>query len=361
MLTPVDVTVETLTPLHIGTGVKLVREFDYVTRGGRTFRLQEERLVEELALRDRKLVDQILRTPPGQLVRDEDLREGSPVVRYVLPGEPQGNEFREAIKDAFDRPYLPGSSLKGALRTVLAWHGWREVRPGLGATLRERQPKFAARPLEKALFGPDPNHDLLRALRVGDSAPVGREALQIEVVQVWTRRGPGAPISVEAVKPGVRFTLQVAIDETPFSDWSRQAPGFPLRHRDWLGEILQIAKERARERVDRELRLWKGWGRTGGTNPYAEVVRAWHSRREGEGFPLQLGFGTGWEGTTIGAPLKEDPDWPNVHDQFGLGQVPGKRGVKVPPEEFPSSRRVALRGGQLLPLGWVWVDWREGG
>ncbi len=369
MLVRIDVTVETLTPLHIGTGLKLVRDFDYVTHGGRTFRLQEDRLAEELFDRDPHLTKQLLRTPPGQLVRPGDLRDGSPLVRYVLPGEPKGNEFREAIKDAHDRPYLPGSSLKGALRTVLAWRGWREVRPGLKGTLGEWEAKFAARPVEKVLFGPDPNRDLLRAVRVSDSAPVGRDALVIQVVRVWTRRGPGAPISVEAVKPGVGFSLEVSVDERLFSTWGRRVDGFPLPHRDWVGELLKLGTERATERLRREQALWEEWGRSAGgpPSPYHALLQDLIARKKKagpRGFPLQLGFGTGWEGTTIGAPLKDDPDWKEVWRKFGLGRVPGRRGAQTAADDFPSSRRVAVldeRTGQISPLGWVWVEWREGG
>jgi CRISPR-associated protein Csm5 len=361
----IEVAVRTLTPLHIGTGRKLVRDFDFVTRSGRTYRLREERLAEGLYARDPRLTEQLLRTPPGQLLKPEDLAPGSSFVRYSLPGEPQGQEFREGIKDVLDRPYLPGSSLKGALRTVLAWQGWKEVRPGLSSSLGQKQAKFAAFPLEKAIFGRDPHHDLLRALRVVDSAPAAVSNLAIEVVQVWTKRGPAAPISVEAVRPGTVFALQITLDEALFSDWSAREEGFPLPHREWLDNLTRFATDRATERLRRETSLWDSWGRPEGTNPCSQVLAKLVSLKRGSAtpaFPLQLGFGTGWEGTTIGAPLKDDPNWENVFEKFKLGRVPGKRGIQVSPEAYPTSRRVAVAAGvpgQLVPLGWVWVEWKE--
>lgn len=368
MLKKIELVVQILTPLHIGTGRTLVRDFDYVARGDRTFRLKEDGLVEVLYARDPKLTEQLMRTPPGQFLRPEDLREGSPFVRYVLPGEPKGKEFREQIKDAHDRPYLPGSSLKGALRTVLAWHGWKE----LGLSLRDLDPrveraKFAARAPERKIFGNDPHHDLLRALRIADSVPVPItvRSLGIYVVQVWTKRGPAAPISVEAVQPETPFSLEATVDEKLFSDWSRQAPGFPLPHRNWLEGLPKIARDRATERRKKESDIWTSWGCA--ENPYDPLERLIQlkSAEEEKGFPLQLGFGTGWEGTTIGAPLKQDPEWTKVFQRFGLGKVPGKKGVTVPPDAFPSSRRVIAHevGNRthLTPLGWVWVQWKEQG
>lgn len=362
MLQRIEAVVETLTPLHIGTGQKLLRDFDFVARGGHTYRLHEERVLEELSAADSKLAEALRRTPPGQLLREGDLQAGSRLLRYVLVGEPQGQEFREAIKDASDRPYLPGSSFKGALRTVLAWHGWKEVKPDLGSALRERRAKFAAQSVERALFGRDPNHDLLRALRVTDSAPGAVTDLQVQLVQVWTKRGAAAPISVEAVRPGVRLALEITVDETLFSDWSRQDREFPLPRREWLDNLARLGTQRATDRLRREKDLWESWGRTGGTNPYQFILAQLVLRKRKEevsGFPLQLGFGTGWEGMTIGAPLKDDPSWPEVYRHFELGKVPGKRGVSVPPEAFPTSRRVAVgKGNQLALLGWVWVEWR---
>ena len=93
--------------------------------------------------------------------------------------------------------------------------------------------------------------------------------------------------------------------------------------------------------------------------PYPLLKRISELRKQDEnGFPLQLGFGTGWEGMTIGAPLKDDPRWPEIHRRYELGKAP-KAKTQTPPEEFPASRRVAVGedGRPRLPLGWVWIGW----
>ncbi len=364
MIRFIQVTVETLTPLHIGTGEKLLRDFDYVARNGRTYRLDLGRLVETLYVRDPQIRSLLLRRPPGEFLKADDLREGSPFVRYVLAGEPQGNEFREQIKDAQDRVYLPGSSLKGALRTVLAWHGWQQLsdqdRNLEKLTAGERQAKFAARKLEQHIFGGNPNRDLLRALRISDSAslPGPGEGLRLEVVKVWTPRGPGVPISVEAVPEGVRFSMEASLDLSLFSEWASQNSDFPLKHRDWLESLGQLAAKRAVERLKEEQGWWQQQLQQG-TNPYDWVQQRIYTKLgpQNRGFPLQLGFGTGWAGTTIGAPLKQAPGFSKVYERFQLSKAP--RGAKAKVEDFPTSRRVVVRGSQLLPLGWVWVEWKE--
>ncbi len=365
MITRIGIKVSVLTPLHIGTGVALTEDFDYVCHNGYTYRIDIDRLAEELYTRDPKLTEQLLRIPPGQLLRPEDLRPDSPYIRYVLPGEPGGQQFREAIKDAHDRPYVPGSSLKGALRTAIAWHAWEELDLSLSKVKLGKDRKFAAQDLEAEIFGRDPekgkkspHHDLLRALRVSDSDPVAIERLKIYQVRVWTPKGGAAPISVEAIMPGTEIDIFITIDESLFSEWAekQRVEGFPFKHRDWLIRIPEIARKRAELRAESELNFW---GKdTGPMDFYSKLLEA--CRKAKRGFPLQLGFGTGWEGTTIGAPLREDPKWPEVHRRYELGKIPRTK-RQTPPDEFPRSRRIVVNttGKPVQPLGWVWIKWEE--
>lgn len=368
MITKIDIGLKVLTPLHIGNGQKLTQGFDYVCRNGRTYRLDLDALAEELYARDPKLTEQLLRTPPGQLLKPEDLCPDAPYIRYVLSGTPSGQEFREAIKDPHDRPYIPGSSLKGALRTVLAWHAWRELKLSFSSVHLPKDKKRAAQDVEAGIFGRDPekgrkspHHDLLRALWVSDSAPAGTGALGIYQVKVWTKRGGAAPISVEAIKPDTEFSLEITVDEALFSEWSKKEKGFPFRHREWFEELPRLARERTKERLECELAFWEGAGFKKTLSPITSlIVNIDTLRREGNGFPLQLGFGTGWEGTTIGAPLKADPLWPEVHRRYELGKAP-RANRQTPPDEYPRSRRVVVGPDErpLQPLGWVWVSWKE--
>ena len=118
----------------------------------------------------------------------------------------EGAQLREQLKDLYNRPYLPGSSLKGALRTSLAWYGWqaRKLQPDR-LMLDEKRAKFASRRYEQELFGRDPNHDLLRALQVSDSNPVGTDSLMLVNAKVITARGEGSPIEIEAIRSETAF------------------------------------------------------------------------------------------------------------------------------------------------------------
>ena len=69
--------------------------------------------------------------------------------------------LREQIHDAFGRAYLPGSSIKGAIRTAVLSESVEALQRQGNIT-----PYYQA---EGALFGRSPNDDVFRFLRVGDA------------------------------------------------------------------------------------------------------------------------------------------------------------------------------------------------
>lgn len=369
------VRVTTLAPLHIGSGQMLLNEFDYAIKKGRTWRLREEAILEAQDIEDRRLLERLLRTPPAHLLKDDDYREDAPFFRYVLRGTPratgEGAQLQEQIKDVYDRPYLPGSSLKGALRTVLGWHAWAKLglraEPGRLAP----NPRWAASRYEKDIFGPDPNHDLLRALHVSDSRPLGPEALMVVNVRVVNRRGNlGPPVEVEAVRPNVTFELEMKLDLALFSDWAGRR-GLERRGRAWLEALPEIAREHSRRRMEAE-REWAAG--VEGARRLADAYRTLLGALENPaGFPLQVGWGTGWESKTFGSHLKANPALMRVllrpRREKGYGVARGR--PPADPTAFPASRRVAVsvqrdRQGRPVeapaaPLGWVWVQMEPAG
>ncbi|MBC7257508.1 MAG: type III-A CRISPR-associated RAMP protein Csm5, partial [Chloroflexi bacterium] len=70
-----DVTVETLSPLHIGSGETLLKEYDYAVHGGRTWRLNLDVLFEERGT-DPQTIARLSQVPPAQLLRPQDYVEG---------------------------------------------------------------------------------------------------------------------------------------------------------------------------------------------------------------------------------------------------------------------------------------------
>lgn len=344
-------TLTLLTPLHIGSGDSLWEDFDFVTVGDETVVLDKEKVWRAALFDEQNALNRtLLHQPPGNLVSPEDLRPESPFVRYRMQGTPHGAEVRAQLKDVHGRPYLPGSTLKGALRTVMLWEKIRteqiKVRPdSLG-----RNRNWAAQSLEKAAFGRDPQHDLLRALRVTDSAGASRESLRlVRAYAFGPGRGPDAtqiPINVEAVIDGTTFTTEVTVDRYALE----QLTGNP--DIDLAGKLPEIARQWAKAQLTHEAEVYRsrGWQIPRQVNRILQQTMAkWE-----DVFLLQLGWGTGWTTKTIGPLLSK-----SLQDQI-VGRYGLSRGKHHPGDEFPKSRRMSGEPGPrgprpALPFGWVLV------
>jgi CRISPR-associated protein Csm5 len=362
-----DARVMTLTPLHIGTGRELMLEYDYAVHNGQTWRLNEDRVLQPHYSDDPEQIDKLAHTAPAKLLPPDEYQVSSEFFRYVIKGQPRarasGSILREQIKTVEDRPYLPGSSLKGALRTALARHGWLTM--GLRPDTRklDNRPKFAARDYEREIMGVDPNHDLLRAMQVGDSQHLSPDCLMLANIKVLTARREGSPIEVEAIRPETRFRLPVKIDTQLFSEWAGQRQGFRLGGaRDWLEKLVAIMQTHAQERIRAQRAWYEKRKAIAPASFYRDLERL--SLKQNQ-FVVQIGWGGGWDSKTLGSVLAADAEfleWVIAHYRMA-------RGRRQPGAPFPASRRVAMnvqraKDGQRieipgLPLGWVLVDMKE--
>lgn len=360
-----------LTPLHIGNGREMLKDYDYAVYNGRTWRINENALLDVQNVEDPRVAEMLMRTPPASLLKQDDFIENSPYFRYVLKGTPkssaEGAVVREQIKDAFDRPYVPGTTIKGALRTALAWHLWQKqnLRPEISKL--GSSPKFAAASYERELFGKNPNNDLMRALHVADSAPLDTNALMLVNVRVLTRGGkPGSPVEVEAIRRDTVIESKLKLDTVLFSQWAKERE-LHLPNADALLNFVAIARQHSLELIRRELTWARGL--PNGKHVVEHYETMLNYQLQSNQFYLQLGWGGGWEQKTFGSRLKVDEAFmrtilkPKKQDGWDVGRGHMPKNV----QDFPTSRRIAMayrRNAQgevvgeipALPLGWVLVE-----
>ena len=355
-----ELEITVLSPLHVGSGRELLRGYDFVAHQGRTWRIDEDALLEA-ALGGGAFDDALMRRPAAELLRSEDFEPGSGLFRYVIEGTPharsEGSQVVEQVKDAFDRPYLPGSSLKGALRTVLAWgmYDAEERQPDLGRLKRRRS--WAAQPLEQALFGRDPNHDWLRALRVRDSAPLpADEHLALQGVRIYPtagRGGPGLDVDVEAVKRGAVFRAQLTLESYGFESGQAARLGWRGKRR-WVKQLPLLGKRHAQQRLLIEANYFRDHnGPPGASRFYYEMIERLAGLPQ-DTFLVQVGWGAGWESKTLGSGMvrQHDAQFERLVSQYRMTKERDRR----PGDPFPRSRHLALVGGRpALPMGWVEV------
>jgi CRISPR-associated protein Csm5 len=362
-MTVYQVTLKTLSPLHIGDGDELKQDFDFVARNGRTYRINEDALLmaKESQLRPDRAGKY---PPPGALISDADLENGD-FFRYSLKGIPRSaktdSRVKSFIKDIYDRPYIPGSSLKGALRTALAWTGWKETNVSVN-DITGRSRAWAGQSLERKMFGANPNMDILRALHVSDlfgpQSAGGR--LMLVNAQVLTKKSSGSPIELEAVAGDTAFTGTIKIDDALFSPMAEPILHFSNRKR-WLDELMKRAQAHSAARI-KEL---ADWFESSSENYHA--VAKFYRQLADAGIAenqalVQIGWGSGWDGKTFWSHLQQDENrFERIVQDYRLHKAARNSPMRKPGDPFPRSKRAAMIVKDKVaiaaaPFGWALLE-----
>jgi CRISPR-associated protein Csm5 len=177
--TSIHLGIEILTPVQCGSGQELFKDLDYVEKQNQVFVVDQVRSFNEIAKKD--VADN---NDLNILLRSSnlsDLVEMAGYFGYSLPMFSRSSKvpekIREHLKDAHNQPYIPGSALKGAIRTALiALHlrslsdtDFRRLLPNATDSGKDKKGKNADNKLLEHLLGKDPNHDIFRALQVKDA------------------------------------------------------------------------------------------------------------------------------------------------------------------------------------------------
>ena len=363
--------VEILTPVHIGTG-DAYTPLDGVYADGRWHRLDIDRVVGAGA--DARQLAREMSLPSFDWVtilrRYQIALASATASGYPVPcaGDPGNTPVRPFLRDVSARPYLPGSSLKGPMRTAIFAHLAR-ARPSelARAVGNARQPRESGRrrqvsrewltqPVERFFLGNTPNYDLMRAVQVADSEPFPVDALEITPVWTYTLRagrmeekrdGGEYKVFVEQLRPGGAAKVSLHIDEFLFSPQANRELCFAGAMEEAVRSLAGVCNARARSLLERELGFARQYGPARVVRAYEELLQRLADLPPGA-FLLNLGWGGGWECKTLGELLREvlgDQEFARLREQFRLGRSG---------QPFPKTRRYAYRGGApTFPLGWV--------
>lgn len=353
-----EVTLEVLTPLHIGTGEEMEPGADFVVderaspRVAHVIDVDRALLAltpqEVAAIRDGRVAEALGERRRRQFTaRTVPVRGSERVTRVRLPQRlPEGS------------PYIPGTTVKGAIRTALlialasADRRLLEAVPGDQGDARR-----AARALEERAFAvrfPDrsaafENRDLNRAIRVSDFLPVGEARTAFVSMSAYrlggvAGRGQRIPIWCEAIEPGACFRGTISIEQdSPL--WKAIAPD----RRTPLQRLFQTWDSVARRLIDAEAAAW--------ARDSQPVARFLQSLRQRAGHLAVLGWGSGWRSKTVGLLLDEGKV-SQVAQRYWLRRWQGRDF----PRRFPVTRKLAaMPGGGLAPVGWVAVTHQQQG
>ena len=377
--------IETLTPVHVGSGENLLH-IDGCYANKKWHRIDLDKVFTHPGANLNALTAAMGRR---EFRWTTHLQNPEAFAAYSLPcsQSPEEVEVREAIKDINHRPYIPGSTLKGAIRTALLWDLINGNETHFTKTLStleklaEQKPKgnprreTPAKQIEPTLLGSDPNHDLLRALQVGDTTSI--DITGFEIGNAWTvtlnpnnrlvqkvEGGQEYKIFVEQIQPKQVLTFSLKIDEWLLKGPAKSRLNFGNSQADAIQNIAAVCHWVTGDLIHREQAFFNTYKFPEIANFYDQLLRLNESLTGGGSFLLQIGWGTGYDSKTI-TPLftydENDPEaaqelLTNLRERFRLGQSRSHPRT-YDEREFPKTRRISYRGqNPIAPFGWVKIS-----
>jgi CRISPR-associated protein Csm5 len=397
--------------VHIGSAVPRLSPFEYVQTARRLYIPNQEALARALLQRGRlqdfneaiashQDITPILEQAFGEEWQTIKALDGSPIFPRLMSSlkwtDQRITELRPIIRNGFGYPYIPGSSIKGAIRTAIAYHLLKHADKykvpqqdrvsEIEKTLREKLKsgslnKFQQKTMDDGLFmeslfsdfsltyqdksvnaRPGPNTDFMRAIRVSDSEPLLEEKvttakggvrfdnLSVVAEVIVSSRFPDykakyrASIYTEMVRNvNASFTLSL---DTKLLSWLKHNGGMKLPFQD-IADILAICQEFAQDQWDYEHDYWqdiqnnpKAQGKNLDFNSIRDIYAS-----EKCPFGLRLGWGSGLNGTTVDLLIEDDL----------RAELRDTCGIKAPGFEAPKSRRTVMSKNNEIKFvpGWV--------
>ncbi len=381
-LKPYKLVVQTLCPVHIGSGDKLGNT-DFVARGSQIFVIDDNKLTawvlsqpnaERLAL----ILADHLRGPGGidKFLREQFRGRLDEITAYQLPFQGTPKDVAAFIKTIEHQPYLPGSSIKGSLRSALlrgVMLDDEDLQEKASEAILEGveargKPRTNSDRIQANVFSKPgtvaskwPNYDIYRLLVARDSYPMEQGSLEVVGVKTLSAQRSGRlqakhyELSVEVFKPKLLIQHEITWQTHLLQDRAR-ALGF-----DSLEHLMVFLPEYCRRAsvnlLTQERDFYKRYSHRDLAD-WFEKKLALLSKNSDDVFILPIGWGSGYDAKTI-TDLLDSETFETVVDTFrntwGLGK-PGRRKDSewLGPDDSPKSRRVVERlDGTFEPMGWA--------
>lgn len=376
--------VELLSPLHIGNGnelkmvdfyldddKKLIKRIDFNKFISYCFE-NGINLMEELNKRHYKTGRDfsITKFMDAKGIDPDDFT--SYEIPAIIEKRERESEFAVRGHIKCDGAYIPGSSIKGAIRTALMWSFLNEgdnvnvlfneldywIRKRGGIDLKKIDDQIS-----QEVFGNDAHHDIFRALRISDTGTMDLEHLEVSEIKIVGNL-QDIPVYIENLKTGTEATFDLYLDEDLLNTEKKELDfkNHKLRGYMHVNKICEVCNAFSKRVVEEHLRyVWEQYD-CESTIGMFETLR---SEIEGCGdneAVLHIGWGGGWYSTTIGLLVETYPEFTTsaeggerkwylrestLRHKFKLGKNPRTHRYA---SRFPKTRRITIKGE---PLGWV--------
>lgn len=393
-----DMKMKVLTPVHIGTG-QAYSPHEYVFHQGKksgshyVVRIDMGKFFNSLDENQKKRYIEQVRTDNNfslnKFFKDESIGNLQDIHRYLIHREknvlPKSiSKIRECIRTA-DTPYIPGSSIKGAIRTALLWKYFsdnpRKAVDKLKDELRGRvNKKFFGKDLTDRVFAYkvdrnnryDPKNDVMKFLLVSDFMLEKNIQTTLQNIKTWSLQGKimnpkNFTINAECITKGSNLEGSISIsdqiDAIKGTEMNQIRDVFeslglsdPLEKEKIVPEIKRLLTDFNRDVYEKEFMLMDQIEikESSADKLFRKNLKNIRDLIEEKNL-IRIGFGIGTSYQTIlGIIEDEDPDlFAKIVTDLKLGKYPRNyNGSEISP---PYPKTVELTS-MNWPVGWVLME-----
>ena len=374
-----NILIETLTPLHIGSGRILQSNTEYLYfQDSKTISIIDERKVlniigEEnieqwinIIEKGESLLTYLKKRIPDLLPYQTDKR----LLKVKGGTNPStGNSgIREHLFSGNGQPLLAGSSLKGAIRTaifnqaILKKPYYAKQLNDFKEIVYRNKVKYKGVKLEKKYFGKDPNHDVFRLLRIGDAHFENTECILSETLnQTGTSYEMKHSVKqhIECIPAKQKTICRIQIPEDLIREIEKRSHvseqmGAIESVKD-INIVFSQIKSHTNQLLEKEIRKYENLHLPDEANEYVETLReiqSTNSMLSDDECIIRVGFGTGYLNMTGGWAIEQWKNIPNINyeEEMGYLGTEVRKNDRYNTFDLPKSRKMALGG---IPLGYI--------
>lgn len=282
-----NIKIQTLSQVHVGSGVFLQKDNDFIVvdgpDGSDIFVIDPNKMGQIIGT-DQATIDNwvscvergnsadfIKTRTAGHSPKEYAKRR---ITNFANFNNTQGT-LKECIHDGLGRPYIPGSSIKGAIRTAVVSTLARQK--GKDAIQKElnwifQGPEFKRKKLlsdfEQKFMGKNPNTDLFRFIMIGDA--FFDKGCEVAVKQINLNITPKKNLKdfrqqqiVEAIGGEEETSFSLKIDNSRYQQITN------AHHKDMVGlphipevmtdipSLFAMINQHTKQLVEKEIQLWK--------------------------------------------------------------------------------------------------------
>lgn len=365
-----QIEVETLTPVHVGSGRKLMANSEFLIRN---VRKSDGTIIRKIGIVDEDKVLKIIgvdrieewmqviekNTDLSKLLKagKEDLSLKDFAKRTILLNKKETgseNYLKEHILTG-NRPYIPGSSIKGSIRTALLTSILNSQDSLISSQqFFDRKNRLSDETIQGQIFGKDPNSDIFRFLHVGDVHFEKNNTIALNVLNLNIRRNGADYDSTKSVltecipagenaKGRIKLSLKQAANAQVKADIGANG-NLPKT----IMQLFGILNCHTSSLFERELEIWEEYKENDAVITYINDInrlKAQISKEDNTSCIIRLGHGAGWRfmtgGWTESESLVSNEIWEKIIDAARPKNHQYKEYI------FPKSRRMNENGGLL--------------